>query len=304
MQKKSRRQFLIHAAGLGATLATSGLPRRLYANPLGKPVGIQLYTVNEDMKRDPAGTLKALAKIGYGEVESAGFAGVEPKTFRRMIDDAGLRCPSAHLEFDPDNLGKAFEEAHVLGANYAAASSLIANAAKAMSTKLEWGSAMSREEAKHTVDIANRIGAAAKQAGLQFIVHNHDREFVDLGGGETGYDIVWRETDPALVKFEIDCGWMVFAGRDPVEYFKKYPGRIPAIHVKDFLPKQDKNGKPLAEKMRGAEIGRGTVDYRPIFAAAKAGGLKHYFVEQEGPFSRMPPLEAAKVDYDYLHAIN
>jgi sugar phosphate isomerase/epimerase len=304
MNKQSRRQFLINAAGAGAAFVTAGLSRRLGANPLSKPIGIQLWTVNDTLKHDPAGTLNQLGKIGFKEVEAAGFVGLEPKRFRRLLDDAGLRCPSAHLQFDMDNLGKAFEEAHALGATYAAASSLIEPVGKAMGTKLEWKSAMSREEAKRTVDIANRIGEAAKRAGLQFALHNHDREFVDLGGGEVGYDIVWRETDPALVQFEIDCGWMVFAGRNPVDYFKKYPGRIPLIHVKDFQPKKNKNGAPMSEEMLGSELGRGTVDYRPIFAAAKAAGLKHYFAEQEGPFSRMGQLEAAQVAFDYLHSIN
>ncbi|MBS0567305.1 MAG: sugar phosphate isomerase/epimerase [Proteobacteria bacterium] len=304
MRKQSRRQFLIHAAGAGAAFAAAGLWRGLGASPLGKPVGIQLWTVNDTLKHDPAGTLNQLGKIGFKEVEAAGFAGLAPKEFRRLLDAAGLRCPSAHLQFDMDNLGKAFDEAHALGASYAAASSLIEPVGKAMSTKLEWKSAMGREEAKRTVDVANRIGEAAKRAGLQFALHNHDREFIDLGNGEVGYDIVWRDTDPKLVQFEIDCGWMVFAGRNPVDYFKKYPGRIPLIHVKDFQPKKNPNGAPMSEQMLGSELGRGTVDYRPIFAAAKAAGLKHYFAEQEGPFSRMSQLEAAQVAYDYLHSIS
>jgi len=299
MQSFSRRQFL----GAGAALATAALSRRLPANPLGKPVGIQLWTVNDTLKSDPAGTLNKLARIGFKQVEVADFAGIAPKEFRRLLDYAGLHCPSVHLSFDMDNLGRAFDDARTFGATYAVASSLIGPVAKAMGSKLEWKSAMSREEAKRTVDVANRIGAAAKRAGLQFALHNHDREFGDIGGGEAGYDIVWRETDPALVQFEVDCGWMVFAGRNPVDYFKKYPGRIPLIHVKDFQPKKNPSGAAMGESMRGAELGRGTVDYKPIFAAAKAAGLKHYFAEQEGPFSRMSQLEAAQVAYDYLHSI-
>ena len=300
MTSFSRRQFL----GAGAALAAAALSRRLPANPLNKPVGIQLWTVNDALRRDPAGTLNQLAKIGFKQVEVAEFAGLSPKEFRRLLDEAGLRCPSTHLQFDMDNLGKAFDDAHTFGATYAVASSLIGPVSKAMGSKLEWKSAMSREEAKRTVDVANRIGEAAKRAGLQFALHNHDREFGDLGNGEVSYDIVWRESDPKLVQFEVDCGWMVFAGRDPIDYFRKYPGRIPLIHVKDFLPKKNKNGALLSEQMQGSELGRGTVDYRPIFAAAKAAGLKHYFAEQEGPFSRMSQLEAAQVAYDYLHSIN
>jgi sugar phosphate isomerase/epimerase len=301
----SRRKFLARGASLGAVLATSSwsLPQSSFANPLGKPVGIQLWSVNDTLKHDPADTLNKLGKIGFAEVEVAGLVGLEARAFRRLLDDAGLRCPSAHLQFDMDNLGRAFDEAHALGATYATASSLIEPVGKAMGAKLEWKSAMSREEAKRTVDIANRIAEAAKRAGLQFTLHNHDREFVDLGNGEVGYDIVWRDTEPKLVQFEIDCGWMIFAGRNPVDYFKKYPGRVPLIHVKDFQPKKNNAGAPMSEEMLGSELGRGTVDYKPILKAAKAGGLKHFFAEQEGPFSRMSQLKAAKVAYDYLHSI-
>jgi sugar phosphate isomerase/epimerase len=161
---------------------------------------------------------------------------------------------------------------------------------------------MSLDEAKRTAEIANRIGEAAKRAGLHYAYHNHDAEFAELGSGDIGFDLLLRETDPELVKFEIDCGWMIFAGRNPIEYFKQYPNRFPMIHVKDFLSPHDKSA--VSAEMLGAELGRGTVDYKPIFAAAKKTGLQHYFVEQEGPFSRMNPLQAARVDYDYLHSLD
>jgi sugar phosphate isomerase/epimerase len=300
--KLSRRRLLL--GGLSTAFAGAAPPRGSSADPLGKPVGIQLWTVNEPLKHDPAGTLRKLGQIGFREIESAGFVGLTPQQFRRLLDDAGLAAVSAHLDFDLDNLDAAFAQAHAIGASFAASSSLHETVGKLMSTKPEWKSGMSLEEAHRTAEAANRIGAAARRAGLKFALHNHDREFVDLGDGTVGYDVVWRETDPALVHFEIDCGWMVFAGRDPVDYFRKYPGRIPLIHVKDFLPKHDPHGAPKTEEMRGAELGHGVVDYRPIFAAAKRGGLEHYFVEQEGPFARMSELQAAQVDYDYLHAMD
>jgi len=303
MPQPSRRQFLIRAASAGTALGMFGLSRRLSANPSGKPVGIQLWMVNDTFRRDPAGTLHQLAKIGFKEVEVVNFAGMQPNQFRRLIDDAGLRCPSAHLHVDMDNFGKAFDEAHALGATYVVAGSLVEQVSKAIATQLDGNASMSREEAKRTVDVANRIGEGARRAGLQFALHNHVREFGDLGNGEVSYDIVWRETDPALVHFELDCGWMVFAGRNPVDYFKKYPGRIPLIHIKDFQPRKNRSNAPMSEAI-GAELGRGMVDYRPIFAAAKAAGTKHYFAEQEGPFSRMSQLEAAQVAYDYLHSMN
>jgi len=300
----SRRRLLLRAAGLSAAVAAAGLSGRLSANPLGKPIGIQLWTVNDALKADPAGTLNQLARIGFREVESAGFAGLTPQQFRRLLDDAGLVCPSAHLGFDLDNLDATFAAAHALGASYATSSSLLDTVGKFLATKPGWKSGMSLEEAQRTAEVANRIGAAARRAGLKFALHNHDREFVDLGNGTVGYGVLWRETDPALVQVEIDCGWMVFAGRSPLDYFRRYPGRIPLIHVKDFLPKQNPGAAPTTESMRGAELGRGVVDYRPIFAAAKRAGLEHYFAEQEGPFARMSELEAAQVAYDYLHSID
>jgi sugar phosphate isomerase/epimerase len=296
MNAESRRRFLIQSSRLGAAaLAPTWLSRRAFANPLGRPVGIQLYTVNVPMREDPAGTLKKLREIGFGEVESAGFGKLSARQFRGLLDDAGLACPSAHLQFDMNNLGATFEDAHALGATYAASGSLPAPSSKR---------SMSLDEAKRTAEIANRIGEAAKRAGLQYAYHNHDFEFADQGAGAIGYDVLLRESDPELVKFEIDCGWMIFAGRNPIDYFKKFPNRFPMIHVKDFLPAHDKSaGAGGAAEMLGAELGRGSVDYKPIFAAAKSAGLQHYFVEQEGPFSRMDQLQAARVDYDYLHSM-
>ena len=281
-----------------AALASTLISRRAEANPLGKPIGIQLYTVNGPMQADAAGTLQKLRKIGYGVVESAGFGKLTAKQFRQLLDDAGLVCPSAHLSFDPDNLGAAFDDAHALGAAYATSGSLDALVlGKSASDSAK--RAMSLDEAKRTAELTNRIGAAAKRAGLQYVYHNHAREFAGQGGA-FGYDLLLRETDPELVKFEIDCGWMIFAGHDPVAYFRKYPNRFPLIHVKDFLPASDK----AKGEMRGAELGHGVVDYKPIFAAAAQAGLQYYFAEQEGPFARMDQLQAAQVDYDYLHSLD
>lgn len=276
-----------------AVLASTTLARLAPANPLDKPVGIQLYTVKEPMSTDAAGTLKQLRAIGFGEVESAGFGTLSAKEFRALLDDAGLVCPSAHVTFDPNNLGGAFEDTHAIGATYAVSSSLH-DLIVGPGGKKE----MTRDEVKRTAELANKIGEAAKRAGLQYAYHNHASEFVDVGGGAIAYDILLNETDTSLVKFQIDCGWMVFAGRNPVDYFHRHPHRFPMIHVKDFK----RRGKDDTE-MRGSELGRGVVDYKPIFEAASKAGLQHYFAEQEGPFTRMSQLEAARVDYAYLHAL-
>ena len=296
----SRRRFLLQSSQLAAAVLASPLmARHAFANPLGRPVGIQLYTVEAPMLKDPVGTLQTLRKIGFGEVESAGFGKLTAKQFRQLLDDAGLACPSAHLPFDMNNLGSTFDAAHALGAKYATSGSLprTVDPKAAVATSKP---GMSLEEAKRTAELANRIGGAAKRADLQYVYHNHDFEFADQGRGAIGYDVLLRETDPELVKFEIDCGWMIFAGHNPVDYFNKYPNRFPMIHVKDFLA-HDKSAAPGG--MPGAELGRGVVDYKPIFAAAEKAGLQHYFAEQEGPFSRMNQLQAAQVAYDYLHSI-
>lgn len=303
---ESRRRFLAQSCQLGAAaFASTWLSRFASANPLGRPVGIQLYTVNRQMQEDPAGTLRKIREVGFGEVESAGFGKLSSKQFRQLLDGAGLACPSAHLQFDINNLSATFQDAHDLGANYAVSGSLHSLAVEPKPAATTSKPGMSLEEAKRTAQLANRIGAAAKRAGLQYAYHNHDSEFTGLGNGDIGFDLLLRETDPELVKFEIDCGWMVFAGRNPIDYFKKYPNRFPMIHVKDFLAPDHKSAVAgSVEEMRGAELGHGVVDYKPIFAAARNAGLQHYFVEQEGPFSRMNPLQAARVDYDYLHSID
>lgn len=296
----SRRQFLIGSGQVVAALAvTSGaLTRSARAETKGKHPGIQLYTINDAMKADARGALKKLHEIGYVEVESAGYGSLTAQQFRGLLDEAGLVCPSAHLPFDPANLNKAFDDAHALGAKYAVSSYMRSLVLGADAPKSILAKGITLDEAQRTAELANRIGEAAQKSGLQFIYHNHNFEFADVGNGQIGYDLILKDTDPKRVKFEIDCGWMIFAGHDPVSYFKKHPGRIPMIHVKDFLSAQKG-----ATEMQGAELGHGTVDYKPVFAAAEKAGLQHYFVEQEGPFSRMSTVEAAKVDFDYLHSI-
>src|SRR6266513_3191512 len=272
MTSCTRRRFLSQTGRYAAALIANGLPQAIRATPLGKPVGIQLYTVKEEIGRDPAGTLKQLRRIGFGEVETAGFGQLSAGQFRRLLDDAGLACPSAHLQFDTAKLDSAFADAHALGAKYAASGSLRALATDPGSPAGVPQTGMSADEAKRTAELANRIGEQAVRAGLQYVYHNHDFEFVAERGASVGYDLLLRETDPRLVQFEIDCGWMIFAGRDPVDYFGKYPNRFPMIHVKDFLRDSEPAGAKLGA-MHGAELGHGVVDYGPIFAAAEKAGL-------------------------------
>ncbi|MBV8144929.1 MAG: sugar phosphate isomerase/epimerase [Gammaproteobacteria bacterium] len=297
----TRRRFLARSTGasVGALLAPGAIPL-LQATPLGGPAGIQLYAVKDELRADPARTLRTIAQIGFGEVEAAGLAGLPVSEFRKLLDDANLRCPSAHLQFDARDPGPAFEQAHALGAHYAASGSLrdaVSAAARTGPPLAPAAQGMTLDEARRTAELANRIGEEARRSGLQYVYHNHDFEFA-AESATCGYDVLLKETEPALVQFEIDCGWMVLGGRDPREYFARYPGRFPMVHVKDFLPVAARGaGHP------GAELGHGMIDYGPIFAVAEKSGLKHYFAEQEGPFTRMSQLDAARQAYDYLRNI-
>lgn len=308
MAQVSRRKFM--ALTGGAAVVAALRPRTMWASPMGLPVGIQLYTVSKPLNDDPAGTLKQLYAIGYREVESAGMAKTTAKDLRKMIDDAGLKCPSAHLQLTKEDLGPAFEEAHTFGAQYAVSSVLrefdpaFMKAARAamQSGKEIKPPAMAPlgvDGFKKTAAKMNEVGKKAKAAGLQYAYHNHNFEFEKMPDGTPGYDILLKETDPDLVKFEVDCGWMKVAGYDPVAYMKNYPGRIKMLHIKDFKPQDPTTDLMGPGRPKGADLGAGFVDYGPIFAAGKAAGIEHIFDEQEQPFP-VSQIESAKANFGFL----
>jgi sugar phosphate isomerase/epimerase len=288
----NRRQFLARSALCGTALGLGlGAPGKLLAAASkAKGMGIQLYMVLDAYQKDPAGTLKTLKSIGYSEIEAIVTSTAE--TLRDQLKEAGLACPSMH--FDSMGFDKGVGAAHTLGSKYIVSSML-----PGIMQKEKGGSGeptYTLDDAKRTAEYANKLGQKAKAAGLQYAYHNHHLEFTDVGGGKTFYDVLLAETDHTLVQFELDCGWVHAGGKNPADYFKANPGRIPLMHAKDFLPGN-------AKDYPGAELGRGTLDYKPIMAAADASGLKHCFVEQEGPFARMSSLDAARVDFDYLRPL-
>ncbi|MGF6492574.1 sugar phosphate isomerase/epimerase [Luteibacter sp. 621] len=288
----NRRQFLARSALCGTALGLGlGAPGKLLAAASkAKGMGIQLYMVLDAYPKDPAGTLKTLKSIGYTEIEAIVTSTAE--TLRDQLKEAGLACPSMH--FDSMGFDKGVGAAHTLGSKYIVSSML-----PGIMQKEKGGSGeptYTLDDAKRTAEYANKLGQKAKAAGLQYAYHNHHLEFTDVGGGKTFYDVLLAETDHTLVQFELDCGWVHAGGKNPADYFKANPGRIPLMHAKDFLPGN-------AKDYPGAELGRGTLDYKPIMAAADASGLKHCFVEQEGPFARMSSLDAARVDFDYLRPL-
>lgn len=285
--------------GLAVTVATACstvLVDSLWGKSIIKLPGIQLYTVDKELKQDVEGTLKKVQAIGYREVETAGFANDSPKEFRVALQNAGLQCHSSHFfNFGSSDAGPLFEAANVLGVHY------VVSSAMSQFTSKPGGDAMGVADFKAMAAFCNQLGEKAKQAGLQFAYHNHNFEFKDLGDGTVGYDVLLENTDSGLVKLELDCGWMVAAGKNPVQYFHKYPDRYRMIHIKDFIkPAQPSTSLAAQDVPQGAVLGTGYIDYQPILGAAKAAGVEHFYVEQEPPFIGMTALEAAARDYAYV----
>ena len=300
MKLISRRKAI--QSGIAAVAATALLDftKPLWAERLVTWPGIQLYTVDAELKTDVDGTLNLIRKIGYREVEGAGFAGLTAKRFRAALDKAGLKCNSTHFfnfgEADPSSL---FEQANVVGVHYVVSSVMSKFSSKPA------GDEMGVDDYKAMADFCNQLGAAAKRAGLQFAYHNHNTEFKDLGQGKLGYDVFIEATDPELVKLELDCGWMVAAGHNPIDYFRRYPNRYRMVHIKDFV-RTDKPSTSLQRDAvpQGTVLGTGYIQYKPILTAAKAAGVEHFYVEQEPPFIGMTAMEAATQDYRYLESLS
>ena len=284
MSFTSRRTFL-KATGAAAVVASAGA-HSLSAAPLNKPIGLQLYSVRELLPKDFDGTLRKVREAGYTEVEAAGYFGKTAAEFRQAMDRAGLRCVSTHHPLDKlkAQLDELTDYGHALGLEYMICSSSVRRdpALKGPLDLDDW----------HWVaGEFNKIGEKVKAAGMTFGYHNHTPEF-GREGGVLFYDELLRLTDPKLMVFEMDCGWVFAAGQNPLDYLNKSPERFPLLHVKDMV--KGANGG-----YHSTVLGRGLINYRPILRAAT--GLKHYFIEQE-EFD-MDPIEALRLDADYMRKL-
>ena len=305
----SRRDFLARSGAVAACAAIPSLVHAQAADASLFPPGIQLYAVRDPLASDAPGTLKALRTMGYSEVETAGFGKHTAPQLRQMCDEAGLRVPSAHLPFQnaPD-LPALFAQAHELGARFAVSSILydIFGPGNQMPTRpidqLPPMAAIGMDGFKKMAVHMNYIGTQAKAAGLQYAYHNHNFVFERMPDGRFGYDVLLTETDPELVKFEIDCGWATIGGADPVQYFTRYPDRFRMLHVKDFKARILSTSLFGPNRPTGVELGHGFIDYKPILAAAKKAGIAHAFAEQEAPYIHSQ-LASAQVSYDYLRSV-
>jgi sugar phosphate isomerase/epimerase len=275
----TRRGFIGAASGLLASSAfacSEGSANDRVVKKLDR-IGLQLYTVRDEMKKNFRGTLARVARTGYKEVEFAGYFGNDPKTVRALLRQNGLTSPASHIGIPV--LGKEWEktieDALVMGQRY-----LIC----------PWIEEKDRTQDgfKRMAELFNKAGERAKAAGLQFGYHNHDFEFKPIQG-RFPYDLLLEETDPRLVTMEMDVFWLRNGGQDPVAYFRRYPGRFACLHIKD----RDASGNMV-------EVGKGVIPWRAIFARRDVAGTKHIFVEHDNP---KDPFASIRESYRYLKAL-
>jgi sugar phosphate isomerase/epimerase len=282
------------AAGGSASDSANAETAKTATGNLGA-IGLQLYSVKDVLEKDLKGTLQQLADIGYKEAESypgtkGHYYGMEAKAFGDMLRDMGITLVSSHVgSGNKDSKPGAWQQATLMQ-NF---SELTAKAAETgqkyiTCSSLDGSLRKTTDDLKRVAELFNKSGETAKKAGLQFAYHNHAFEFEKVGNVMV-YDYLLQNTDPELVKYEMDLFWVVNGGQDPLAYFKKYPNRFPLCHVKD-MSKEDKT--------KNTEVGSGTINYKQILKAAKDAGMKHYLVEQES-FTR-PSIESMRINYNYL----
>ena len=295
MKQLSRRTF-IRAGALTTAIALAG--RDLWANPLGLPLGLQLYSVRQQMAQDLDRTLAGIAAAGYTEVESASLPQKPASVIRAALDKAGLRCVSAHHPFSDLKTGVAEKLAYdkELGCAYMICASPGRRVPPSSS-----GAPMTLDDWAYCAEAFNRFGEQTAAAGVMFGYHNHVPEFA-LTDGKVPYLELLRLTDPKVVTMELDCGWATVAGMDPVALLRDHPNRIQMLHVKDFT--LSKTAAPgVHEDPIVTELGKGSINYGPIFAqAGKTQHITHAFVEQEA--FDMPWEESLRVEAAYIKTLN
>jgi sugar phosphate isomerase/epimerase len=291
----SRRDFLGRSAAMAA-LSVCG--KAAFANPLGLPLGIQLYSVRQQMAEDLDGALAAIAAAGFTEVEAAALPKKSAKEIRAALDKAGLRCVSAHHGFAEltSHLEETVAYDKELGVRFMICASPGSRpAAPGAQTPHK---SITLDDWHYSAEQFNAIGAKTAAAGVRFGYHNHTPEFVMTDGKVPLMELL-RLTDPDKVTFEMDCGWVVVGGMNPIDLLRDNPHRFSMLHVKDFNFETNASG---GKKAKVTELGMGTIDYRPIFAqAAKTQHIEHAFVEQE-EFD-MPWKESLKVDGAYMRKL-
>jgi len=284
-----------------ARSASGGVPPGL-----GGRIGVQLYSVRDRLEKDFVGTLEGVAKIGFKEVEFAGYYNHSPEDVRSLLDRLGLRAPSSHIMLDAlsKDLPGQIKSAKTIGHEYITVPALIPPL---------MGKVADDYWAKTAAEF-NRVGKALKDEGLGFAYHNHNFEFVKLADDRTGYEVLIAETDPAFVSFELDLLWATLAGQDPVAMFAKNPGRFVMWHVKDvkgvdaartLAMSTEGTAMQKLQKLAGslAAVGTGDIDFRRIFAAAGTSGMRHFFVENDAAPQTASSLADIEMSYRNLRQL-
>lgn len=316
----SRRSFLQQTGLMAAGMMLPGSILAMTGNKaLPKKIGIQLYTLRDQLDKDPKGTLAKVAGIGYREVETfygfqgAGdkgeFWGLKPKELGAILQQHQLVTPSGHYQLNDyltrgngnaDALQPQIELAAALGQRYFIVPVLPLSL---------WDKKLGADDYKFMAEQLNKAGEICKKANLHIGYHNHYWEFKPLADtNSTGYDIMLKETDPSLVSFELDLFWAVKSGRDPIALFKEAPGRFVAWHVKDMdknntasltaAGTENKTSMELLSGVTFAEVGTGSINFHKIFAQAKLAGVKHLFVEQDK--ITIDPFQSITKSYKYV----
>lgn len=280
MDRREMLRLLGGAVGAGPLMAAAagGSPADARSAFLG-PLGVQLYTLRGEMRRDFDGTLARVAEIGYREVEFAGYFGRAPLQVRTVLDRAGLRAPGTHLGFEllEDDWGRTLDDARVMGHEWVLAAWIPEERRRTLD---DW---------RRIAELFNRAGERARRVGLRFAYHNHTYEF-DRIEGRLPYDVLLDSCDPRAVEFEMDLFWLIKGGGEPLAYFAQHPGRFPLVHVKDMDAQQ-----------RMVDVGAGVIDWRRIFARRRQAGIRHIFVEHDEP---PDPWASVRASYEYLSRLS
>ena len=241
-------------------------------------IGLQLYTVRQELAKDFESTLAKVAAIGYRDVEFAGYFNRTPSRVKQTLKNAGLNATSTHVSRQAiaHDLQRAIESAKVIGHRYLVLGYLETEERKSL------------DDYKKLADLLNQAGEDCRKAKLQLAYHNHDFEFAAIGH-QVPYDLLLRSTDRELVKMELDLYWITKAMRRPEDYFAQYPGRFELLHVKDM---------DHTPKRSFTELGKGTIDFKRVLQQSGQAGVKHHFVEQDEISGSR--FESIKTSYEYL----
>ena len=292
---QSRRTFLKQGmlTAAGSALLSDRLSAMMPA-PKGELTGLQLYSVREDMKKDPLGTLKALANMGYKHVEHANyvdrkFYGHTAKEFRKVLDDLGLKMPSGHTVMNPshwDQGKKDFTDAW----KYTVEDAAVAGQQLVINPWLEEGIRKDYDGLLRYLEVFNKAGELCAKSGMKYGYHNHDFEFSMNLNGQPLYDIILSHTDPKLVVQQFDMGNLYNGGATALDIIKKHPGRFLSMHVKDEVL-----GNGDGQKYESAVLGTGIVPVKEVIDLGRKQGTKHFIIEQES-YQGKQPLDAMKED--------